>query len=267
MLAGIGIQDDPVHLRIEMPIDQLLQNGLGRRLIDEIRLESRFLFLFFHNRGLDGQQRLDRHALNQGGHEPVINQNHLIRPAFGELLDKVFSERLGQVVVHPAEISDELPLDGIASVAADITALLSDGRHRQEWSLLRGVLLRYRAVLHQLGQAPDDIGVVDPAQPLVGSDGHQETAFDRPPFHQRVGQVLGPFGQALQHLIELVGEGTRRRDAVLSPAQLGRRHQLHGARDFFRILDAADAPLDLSQACHASIILYAAGVASRDHSA
>ena len=46
---------------------------------------------------------------------------------------------------------------------------------------------------------------------------------------------IGPQGEAGQHLLHLERIGAGLQDTLLGPAQLGRRHQLHGAGD---LLDA-----------------------------
>jgi len=97
----------------------------------------------------------------------------------------------------------------------------------------------------QLQRPPHDIAVEGAAEPLVGRDDDESLPARIPAKKQRVGLGVGPEGQAAQHLLHLEGVGACLQDALLSPAQLRGRHQLHRLGDLLRALDRRDAPLNI----------------------
>ncbi len=85
-------------------------------------------------------------------------------------------------------------------------------------------------------------------QSAVARDHDEERAADLLALpEQRVLGGVEPLAEVPDHLADLERVRACGEDPLLGPAQLRRRHHLHGARDLLRVLDRADPAPDVAE--------------------
>ncbi len=140
----------------------------------------------------------------------------------------------GQVALHgklaPAEI--------VAALAA----------HDQIADLVG--LARLDLVLAPALGRTTDVAVEAATQAAIRGDGHHGNAAAVALLQQGMRLAPGARGHLGGDLGQGAGVGPRGHDRVLRPAQLGRRHQLHGAGDLLRRLYRRDPGADGFQGWH-----------------
>jgi hypothetical protein len=100
--------------------------------------------------------------------------------------------------------------------------------------------------------ALDDVGVERAGEAAVAGVDHHRHALAVALLEQRVRVGAGHLGQLADHVRQRRRVRPGRDDRVLGAAQLGRRDQLHGARDLAGVLDRPDALADGLQRRHVS---------------
>ena len=151
----------------------------------------------------------------------------------------------GVGVGQPVQEADHVALERPRPPPVEVARLAPDHDQRD----LGGVRLA-----HELERAADDVGVEGAGQPLVRRDDHDLAARPLALLEERMLVSSLPSGahQSAEQLGHLARVGARREDALLGPAELRRRDELHRARDLLRGLDGADPPLDVVKGRHAA---------------
>src|SRR5262249_5513949 len=109
-----------------------------------------------------------------------------------------------------------------------------------------------RVLVEEAVHLREQVGVVGAAQTAVGRDHEAAHGLLVLPFgEQRPRRLIFHLTGELPHeTLDLVGERPARGGLVLEPAQLGRGHHLHRARDLRDALDGADAQPELFDVAH-----------------
>ncbi len=107
----------------------------------------------------------------------------------------------------------------------------------------------------------ENVRVEGPRQSFVTGHHNQEDVVllalrqQRVPRLARLGIVnFRPRHQRLQHICQHLSIGARSQRAILRTPELRRRDHLHGLGDLARIDHTADAPLDVENVCHSSVV-------------
>ena len=182
--------------------------------------------------GHDREQLLHDRPLDEGGHEPGVDDVHAVVDAGHEVVGD--EPRDGQDVGERRALAEALEVGGDrhAGAAHGVAALAADGQDPQVARVLRDLA----------GREAHGVGVEGAREAAVrGHDDDQPVVLrvQVAAGQQRVVRLVQDRGEVRDDLVELLAVGTRGQRGLLGPAQLGGRDELHRPGDLLDVLRRA----------------------------
>ncbi len=184
--------------------------------------------------GTDGQQFLDRRAVNQDVDKIGVGQKHYVKNPAAEIAQNgpgnVGNVQQLRVVRQRGEVGNDL-----LPVAQHLVTSLAAYGDQLNRSFLNP---------DEIKGGADDVVIIAAAQPPVGGDEHQSYSFDGTLLEEGMqflpGRALG--GQVGQYIPGPLRIGAGSQYLILGTPHFGGGYHLHGPRDLRDAFNAADAP-------------------------
>ena len=221
------------HLVANRLGQQHFEHRLGVGLVNVVLDDTAAAVSVFRTYITSGQRQQDERAglVAQRRNELGVEENDLLHLVLQEEGDGFVGDLvdLGQIdgaveVVYGAPDLPGTALEVVLGLATD----------DQQLVLHAAAVLRRQIVL----RLADDVGVVAAAQPLVGTDDHDQALLHVALLEERM--IDRSTRERAQQLDQLAAVGTAGHETILRAAQLGGGDHLHGSRDLLGVLDRAD---------------------------